>query len=137
MPTLTSGDTLSLNNLAGATGFTQNSNVSLGNIRGSAVTTGLSFYAVDSIDDVSGFTYAVENTSETYTLGTTGGGSRFSQISGRGSNVTWGITGGDKLSVSTCFLITFLRPYVSCHCCLLHPASVFFLPLSYLILSSV
>lgn len=100
MPTLTSGATLSLNALAGATGFTQNSNVSLGNIRGSAVTTGLSFYAVDSIDDVSGFTYAVENTSETYTLGTTGGGSRFSQISGRGSNVTWGITGGDKLSVS-------------------------------------
>ncbi len=100
MPTLTSGDTLSLNALAGATGNTQNSNVSLGTIRGSAVTTGLSFYAVDSIDDVSGFTYAVENTSETYTLGTTGGGSRFSQISGRGANVTWGITGGDKLSVS-------------------------------------
>jgi len=55
---------------------------------------------VDSIDDVSGFTYAVENTSETYTLGTTGGGTRFSQISGRGANVTWGISGGDKLSVS-------------------------------------
>lgn len=100
MPTLTSGDTLSLNALAGATGNTQNSNVSLGTIRGSATTTGLSFYAVDSIDDVSGFTYAVENTSETYTLGTTGGGTRFSQISGRGANVTWGITGGDKLSVS-------------------------------------
>ena len=100
MPTLTSGDTLSLNALAGATGNTQNSNVSLGTIRGSAVTTGLSYYAVDSIDDVSGFTYAVENTSETYTLGTTGGGTRFSQISGRGANVTWGISGGDKLSVS-------------------------------------
>lgn len=101
MPTLTSGDTLSLNALAGATGNTQNSNVSLGTIRGSAVTTGLSYYAVDSIDDVSGFTYAVENTSETYTLGTTGGGTRFSQISGRGANVTWGISGGSKLSVST------------------------------------
>ena len=101
MPTLTSGDTLSLNALAGATGNTQNSNVSLGTIRGAATTTGLSFYAVDSIDDVSGFTYAVENTSETYTLGTTGGGTRFSQISGRGANVTWGISGGDKLSVST------------------------------------
>jgi hypothetical protein len=100
MPTLTSGDTLSLNALAGATGNTQNSNVSLGTIRGSATTTGLSYYAVDSIDDVSGFTYAVENTSETYTLGTTGGGTRFSQISGRGANVTWGISGGDKLSVS-------------------------------------
>jgi hypothetical protein len=100
MPTLTSGDTLSLNALAGATGNTQNSNVSLGTIRGAVTTTGLSFYAVDSIDDVSGFTYAVENTSETYTLGTTGGGTRFSQISGRGANVTWGISGGDKLSVS-------------------------------------
>ena len=100
MPTLNPGDTLSLNALAGATGNTQNSNVSLGTIRGSATTTGLSFYAVDSIDDVSGFTYAVENTSETYTLGTTGGGTRFSQISGRSANVTWGITGGDKLSVS-------------------------------------
>ena len=100
MPTLTSGNTLSLNNLAGATGFTQNSNVSLGTIRGSAVSTALSSYAVDSIGDVSGFTYAVENTSETYTLGTSGGGTNFSQISGRGANVTWGITGGDKLSVS-------------------------------------
>lgn len=100
MPTLTSGDTLSLNALAGATGNTQNSNVSLGTIRGSATTTGLSSYAVDSIDDVSGFTYAVENTSETYTLGTTGGGTNFSQISGRGANVTWAISGGNKLSVS-------------------------------------
>jgi hypothetical protein len=100
MPTLTSGNTLSLNALAGATGNTQNSNVSLGIIKGSAVSTALSSYAVDSIDAVSGFTYAVENTSETYTLGTSGGGSNFSQISGRGANVTWGITGGDKLSVS-------------------------------------
>jgi hypothetical protein len=100
MPTLTSGDTLSLNALAGATGNTQNSNVSLGTIKGSAVSTAFSSYAVDSIDDVSGYTYAVENTSETYTLGTTGGGTNFSQISGRGANVTWGISGGDKLSVS-------------------------------------
>jgi hypothetical protein len=101
MATLVSGDTLSLNNLAGATGFTQGTNVSLGTIRGSAVSTGLSSYAVDTIDSVSGFTYAVEGTSETYTLGTTGGGDNFGQISGRAANVTWGITGGDKLSVST------------------------------------
>ena len=32
---ITSGETLSLNNLAGATGDTQNSNVSLGTIKGS------------------------------------------------------------------------------------------------------
>jgi hypothetical protein len=100
MPTLTSGNTLSLNALAGATGNTQNSNVSLGTIKGSAVSTALSSYAVDAINAVSGFTYAVENTSETYTLGTSGGGTNFSQISGRGANVTWGISGGDKLSVS-------------------------------------
>jgi hypothetical protein len=101
MPTLTSGDTLSLNNLAGATGFTQNSNVSLGTIKGSSVTTALSSYAVDLIGSASGFTYAVENTSETYTLGTgSDAGSNFPQIAVRSANVTWGITGGDKLSVS-------------------------------------
>jgi hypothetical protein len=102
MPTLTSGDTLSLNALAGATGNTQNSNVSLGTIRGSAVSTGLSSYAVDSIGSVSGFTYAVENTSETYNLGTgSDAGTNFPQIAVRSANVTWGITGGSKLSVST------------------------------------
>ena len=102
MPTLTSGDTLSLNALAGATGNTQNSNVSLGTIRGSAVTTGLSSYAVDSIGSVSGFTYAVENTSEIYNLGTgSDAGTNFPQIAVRSANVTWGITGGSKLSVST------------------------------------
>ena len=102
MPTLTSGDTLSLNALAGATGNTQNSNVSLGTIRGAATTTGLSFYAVDSIGSLNGFTYAVENTSETYNLATgSDAGTRFPQIAVRSANVTWGITGGDKLSVST------------------------------------
>jgi hypothetical protein len=101
MPTLNPGDTLSLNALAGATGNTQNSNVSLGTIRGSAVSTALSSYAVDAINAVSGFTYAVENTSETYTLGTgSDAGSNFPQIAVRSANVTWGITGGDKLSVS-------------------------------------
>lgn len=100
MPTLNSGDTLSLNALAGATGRTQNSNVSLATIRGASVSTGLSSYAVDSIGSVTGFTYAVENTSEAYVLGTSGGGSNFGQISSRGANVTWGITGGNKLSVS-------------------------------------
>jgi hypothetical protein len=101
MPTLNPGDTLSLNALAGATGNTQNSNVSLGTIRGSQVSTGLSSYAVDSIGTLNGFTYAVENTSEIYTLGTgSDAGSNFPQIAIRSANVTWGITGGDKLSVS-------------------------------------
>lgn len=100
MPTFNSGDTLSLNALAGATGNTQNLNVSLGTIRGASVSTGLSSYGVHSIDSVTGFTFAVENTSEAYVLGTTGGGSNFGQISSRGANVTWAITGGSKLSVS-------------------------------------
>lgn len=100
MPTLTSGDTLSLNALAGATGNTQNSNVSLATIRGASVSTGLSSYAVDSIDSITGFTYAVENTSENYVLNTSGGGSNFGQISSRAANVTWGISGGNRLSVS-------------------------------------
>ena len=57
MPTLTSGDTLSLNALAGANGVTQNSNVSLGTIKGSPSAgdnIGLSTFAVDSIDSYEG-----------------------------------------------------------------------------------
>ena len=46
-----SGDTLSLNNLAGATGVTQNDNVSLNTINSSAVTEdSLDDYGIDSVD---------------------------------------------------------------------------------------
>ena len=105
MPTLSSGDTLSLNNLAGANGVTQNDNVSLGTIKGSPSAgdnIGLSTFAVDSIDSISGFTYAVESTTETYTIGTTGGGTNFASKNGSYSgNVTWSVPVGSKISLNT------------------------------------
>ena len=105
MPTLSSGDTLSLNNLAGANGVTQNDNVSLGTIKGSPSAgddISLSSFAVDSIDSMSGYTYAVESTTETYTLGTTGHGSRFLAYNGSYSgNGTWSVPVGSKISLNT------------------------------------
>jgi len=105
MPTLSSGDTLSLNNLAGANGVTQNDNVSLGTIKGSPSAgddISLSSFAVDSIGSMSGYTYAVESTTETYTLGTTGHGSRFLAYNGSYSgNGTWSVPVGSKISLNT------------------------------------
>ena len=92
---ISAGETLSLNNLAGATGNTQGSNVSLGTIKGSPsagdnIT--LSSYGVDSIGSLSGYTYAVESTNETYTLAFGGEGSNFGQIKTNGDNFTWAVT---------------------------------------------
>ena len=90
----TSGDTLSLNNLAGALGETQNSNVSLDALNSSAGTeVSLDDYGIDSVDeDITGYTYAVEGTNESYSLTFGGAGSKFSAISGRSANFTWGIS---------------------------------------------
>jgi len=106
MATLSSGDTLSLNNLAGANGVTQNSNVSLGTIKGGSPGAGdtitLSSFAVDSIGSLSGFTYAVESTTETYTISSSGGGSNFGTHNAVYSgNVTWTIPVGSKISLNT------------------------------------
>lgn len=88
-----SGDTLSLNDLAGATGNTQGSNVSLNAINSSAGTqVSLDDYGIDSVGDVTGYTYAVEQTNETYTLGFGTEGSKFSTIKGRGANFTWAVS---------------------------------------------
>jgi len=93
---ITSGETLSLNNLAGATGNTQNSNVSLGSIKGSPsagdnIT--LSSFGIDGVGSLTGYTYAVEATSETYTLGFTNAGSNFiSKIASRYQNFTWAVS---------------------------------------------
>ena len=101
-----SGDTLSLYNLAGATGNSL-TNISLGTIKGSPTagdTIGLSKFSIDSVGSVSGFTYAVESTSETYTLGFTTGseGVLFdSKIGNRSNNFTWTVPVGSKLSLST------------------------------------
>ena len=103
MATLVSGDTLSLNNLAGATGNTQGVNVSLGAIRGgSGITTGLSSYAIDSVVGITGYTYAVEGTSENYQLTFTGEGSNFGQIKSHTPNFTWSIpVQGGYMSLGT------------------------------------
>lgn len=96
MATLTSGDTLSLNNLAGATGHTQNSNVSLGTIKGSPSAgdnISMKQFTIDSVTTISGFTYAVESTNETYTLSFDEEETYFtSKIKTRGDNFTWGVT---------------------------------------------
>tara|TARA_B110000093_G_scaffold86931_1_gene94084 strand:+ start:427 stop:1749 length:1323 start_codon:yes stop_codon:yes gene_type:complete len=94
---ITSGETLSLNGLAAATGNTQNANVSLGSIKGTPVAgdnISLSSYGIDAVGAVTGYTYAVEGLNETYTLNFTGDiGSRFpGQIANRYQNFTWSVT---------------------------------------------
>jgi hypothetical protein len=101
-----SGDTLSLYNLAGATGNSL-TNISLGTIKGSPAAgnnISMSNFSIDSVDSISGFTYAVENTNENYTLGFTTGsfGILFdSKIGNRSQNVTWSVPVGSRLSVNT------------------------------------
>lgn len=102
------GDTLSLGKLGEATGLYTigaGANISLGTIKGTPaasdnISLGGDFF-IDSVDSISGYTYAVENTSETYTLGFAGAGSRFSKISSVGSNFTWSVPVGSKISLST------------------------------------
>ena len=89
-----SGDTLSLNKLAGARGITQNANVSLNAINSSAGTiVSLDNYGIDAVNfPLGGYTYAVESTDETYDIGFTGAGSKFGQISSRYQNFTWSVS---------------------------------------------
>ncbi len=105
MPTISSGDGLSLNNLAGATGTTQNSNVSLGTIKGSPSAgddIGLTTFCIDEITGLTGFTYAIESTTETYSLGVTSAGTNYlSTVGAYSGNVTWTVPVGSKLSVNT------------------------------------
>lgn len=100
-----SGDTLSLNALAGATGNTQGSNVSLGTIEGSPTAgenISLGSYSVNSITGpIGGYTYAVENTNESYELQGITGGSRVSAITSRAANFSWSVTSGTKISLNT------------------------------------
>ena len=94
---ISAGETLSLNNLAGATGDVQNSNVSLGSIKGSPsagdnIT--LSSFGIDAVSaSLGGYQYAVEGTNETYELGFVERGANFdSYIGNRYQNFTWGVT---------------------------------------------
>ncbi len=100
MATLTSGNTLSLNNLASATGQTTKSFSAA-----AGTTTGpisMSAFAIDSVGSVSGYTYAVEGTSESYSVAFSGAGSYFtSRISGRAANFTWSVPTGTKITLGT------------------------------------
>lgn len=99
---ISAGETLSLNNLAGATGNTQDANVSINTICGGSVSAGdnikFSDFGIDSVGSLSGFTYAVEDTNETYTLGFGGAGSEFTSptsgtsIRDRYQNFTWAVS---------------------------------------------
>lgn len=103
------GDTLSLQNLARATGFATSS-VSLGTIKGTPVagdniSLGNNFHITAvgaSASDISGFTYAVEGTSESYTVNMQNAGSRFAtKIGNRSANFTWSVPVGTKISLGT------------------------------------
>jgi len=99
MATLTSGQTKSLNNLASATG---QSTKSLSAAKGdSSGPISMSSFAIDSVGSVTGYTYAVESTTETYTLGFTGAGSNFGRISGRSANFTWSVAAGSYITLGT------------------------------------
>jgi len=94
----------SLYNLGQATGQAA-TNVSLGTIEGSP-TAGENIYLaqnykIDSVGSITGYTYAVENTNETYTLGFTGAGSDFSKISSRSANFTWSVPAGSTISLNS------------------------------------
>jgi len=100
MATLSSGDTLSLNNLATAT---DNSTKSMGTIAGSVATPiSMSAFAIDKVEDISGFTYVVESTSEDYVLNFSGSGfshlGRFTKISEQKKNFDWSVSGGSYFS---------------------------------------
>jgi hypothetical protein len=99
MATLTSGQTKSLNNLASATGqSTKSLSAAKGNTTGPIA---MSSFAIDSADSVTGYTYAVEGTTETYTLGFTGAGANFSRISSRAANFTWSVPAGSYITTAT------------------------------------
>jgi len=105
MATITSGDTFSLYNLGQATGQ-GTTNISLGTIKGSptsgdTIELGADF-AIDTVGTISGFTYAVEDTTETYTLGFTGEGTHFlSTIGATAGNFTWSVPAGSYISLNT------------------------------------
>lgn len=98
-----SGDTLSLKNLGTALSNTASgSGISLNALNGGGSTqVSLDQYAIDEVNGVQGFTYLVENTSETYELNFTGAGTKFSDIKSNSNNVTWTFPQGNKLSVSS------------------------------------
>jgi len=96
---ITAGETLSLNALGSATGQTTKSlSAAKGNTSGPI---SLSSFGIDAVGELNGYTYAVENTDETYTLNFIGAGSNFSRISSRAANFTWSVASGTTIGVTT------------------------------------
>lgn len=104
MPTLSSGDTLSLNNLNTATGGTGASEASIGTIYNGTPSAGdnisFSSFAIDSVGSISGYTYGVEETTEDYTLGFGGAGTNHGNtIATTAGNFTWSVNSGTTITI--------------------------------------
>ena len=101
MATLSSGDTLSLADLRDSTAASE---ASISSVWGSTPSAGsnisFSSFAIDSVGSLSGFTYGVENTSETYTLSFNGAGTnhdaKLAQYTG---NFTWSVAAGSTITI--------------------------------------
>ena len=97
---ITAGETLSLNSLGSATGqATKSLSAAKGNTTGPIA---MSSFGIDGVGDIQGYTYAVENTDETYRLSFEGTGSNFtSRIASRAANFTWLIPTGTTISLNS------------------------------------
>jgi len=101
MATLSSGDTLSLANLRDSSAA---SAASISSVMGSTPSAGdnisFSSFAIDSVGSLSGFTYGVENTSETYTLSFSGAGSNHdAKLAQYAPNFTWSVAAGSTITI--------------------------------------
>jgi hypothetical protein len=101
MATLSSGDTLSLANLRDSSAA---SAASISSVMGSTPSAGdnisFSSFAIDSVGSLSGFTYGVENTSETYTLSFNGAGSNHdAKLAQYAGNFTWSVAAGSTITI--------------------------------------
>ena len=101
MPTLSSGDTLSLADLRDSTAA---SAASISSVWGSTPSAGsnisFSSFAIDSVGSLSGFTYGVENTSENYTLSFGGAGTNHdAKLAQYASNFTWTVAAGTTITI--------------------------------------
>ena len=97
---ITAGETLSLNALGSATGQTTKSlSAAKGNTTGPIA---MSSFGIDAVGTLNGYTYAVENTQETYRLSFEGSGSNFtSRIASRSENFTWSVASGTTISLNS------------------------------------
>lgn len=93
-----SGDTLSLSNLQGATGAAAKSLSSAAGTTSGPIA--MSQFSIGSVDSISGYTYVKESTSETFTLGFSDVGSRFlSRVASVAGNFTWTLSAGSEFSI--------------------------------------